>query len=117
MQAGMESATANKKLDALASNLVSDDDAAGTLEEASERRVRILLEENDNIPPTGQFFGVQGKGYVLRPGEEAEVPMSIVNILDNAVMSVPIIDAGQRVVGYRDRLRFPYRVITKTRTA
>ncbi len=55
-----------------------------------EQRVRIILEENDNIPPSGQFFGVQGKGYVLRPGEEADVPLSIIGILNTAVMSVPV---------------------------
>ena len=105
-------------IDKLASNLNTDaDEAPGDLPVVGERRVRILLEENDGIPPTGQFFGAQGKGYVLRPGEEADVPMSIVNILDSAVMSVPVVDSGKRVTHYRDRLRFPYRVITASRPA
>ena len=100
------------ELSALASNLVADDeDGASAAVAPSERRVRIILEENDNIPPTGQFFGAQGIGYVLRPGEEADVPMSIISILNTAIMSTPVLDSGQRVVGYRDRLRFPYRVI------
>lgn len=101
------------ELDKLASNLVGDD--APTIPPdrlmVAEKRVRILLEENDNIPPTGQFFGVQGVGYVLRPGEAADVPMSLVNILNTAVMAVPVVDSGQRIVGYRDRLRFPYRLV------
>lgn len=80
-------------------------------------RTRIILEENDQIGPSGQFFGADGKGYMLRPGEEAEVPNSILNILDSAVMSVPITDGSQTVVGYRDRLRFPYRVVTARRAA
>lgn len=108
-------------LDSIASNLV-DDGAEKALPPAeltpAERRVKIILEENDQIPPTGQFFGAQGKGYILRPGEVADVPMSIISILNTAVMSVPVLDSGQRVVGYRDRLRFPYRVILdETRAA
>lgn len=94
-------------IDELGSNL----EAAGTLPPLTEKRVKIILEENDQIPPTGQFFGVQGKGYILRPGEVAEVPLSIINILNCAVGSVPVMDGGQRVTGYRDRLRFPYRVV------
>lgn len=103
--------TTPQHLEQLASNLVAEDDLPGELASPTEKRVKIILEENDQIPPTGQFFGVQGRGYVLRPGEVAAVPLSIMNILNCAVMSVPVVDAGQRVVGYRDRLRFPYRVV------
>ena len=81
----------------------------------TDRRTRIVLEENDNIGPSGQFFGADGVGYQLRPGEEADVPESILNILDTAVMSVPVKDASDTVVGYRDRLRFPYRVVNARR--
>jgi hypothetical protein len=54
--------------------------------------VKILLEENDNIPPTGQFFGINGKGYLHPPGEEVNVPKAVVEVLDHAVMSTPVID-------------------------
>lgn len=80
-------------------------------------RTRIVLEDNDQIGPSGQFFGADGKGYMLRPGEEADVPDSILNVLDTAMSSVPIVDSSQTVIGYRDRLRFPYRVITARRGA
>lgn len=83
----------------------------------AERRTRIILEDNDQIGPSGQFFGADGKGYMLRPGEEADVPDSILNILDTAIGSVPVVDATQTVIGYRDRLRFPYRIITPRRGA
>lgn len=75
-------------------------------------RILIQLEENDNIPPTGQFIGLNGKGYILRPGEAAEVPVELLHILDNAIMDAPIIDpTNRKVVGWRKRLRFPYRVL------
>lgn len=74
--------------------------------------VRIILEENDSIPPTGQFFGVNGRSYMLRPGVEAEVPQGIIDVLDNAVTSSPIIDPDtQKVIGYRNAMRYPYRRI------
>lgn len=84
---------------------------------AVAQRTRIVLEDNDQIGPSGQFFGADGKGYMLRPGEEADVPNSILNILDSAIMSVPVTDGSQSIIGYRDRLRFPYRVITARRGA
>ena len=78
--------------------------------EKNEPRIRIILEENDDIPPTGQFIGVNGMGYILRPGEPADVPISVIGVLDAAITSVPTVDPGTRqVVGYRERLRFPYR--------
>lgn len=95
-------------------------DGVGNLEEAAPvepPRTRIILEENDQIGPNGQFFGADGRGYLLRPGEEADVPESVISVLDTAVMSVPIKDSTDTVIGYRDRLRFPYRVITQRRTA
>lgn len=80
----------------------------------SGKRVRIILEENDSIPPTGQFFGANGRSYILRPGEEAEVPVEVINILDTAVMDTPIVDpTTKQVLGYRQRLRFPYRVLAR----
>ena len=73
--------------------------------------VKIMLEDTDKIPPTGQFFGVNGRTFMLRAGEEARVPQGIIDILDNAVEMHPIKDGLNRVVGYRNRHRFPYRVI------
>lgn len=74
--------------------------------------VRIILEEGDNMAPTGQTFSINGRAYLIRPGEEVDVPIGIIEILDNAVMSVAVQDPQtMKVVGYRNRLRFPYRRI------
>lgn len=74
------------------------------------KRVKILLEENDDIPPTGLPLGHNGTSYVIVPGEPVDVPEFLLDILDSAVMSGPQVDPQtRRVIGYRDRLRFPYR--------
>jgi hypothetical protein len=73
--------------------------------------VKIVLQDTDRIPPTGQFFGVNGKFYQLRAGEEAMVPIGIIDVLKNAKELHPIKDGMNRVVGQRERLRFPYTVV------
>ena len=76
--------------------------------------VRIILEDDDSIPPTGLFIGLNGKGYLLRTTEEADVPLGVKEILDHAVMSMPVVDPQtRRVIGHKERLRFNYRVVTK----
>lgn len=83
---------------------------------SAEPRVRIILEENDQIPPTGQFVGVNGVGYLVQPGVAVDVPESVLDVLDNAIMSVPVKDANDAVIGYRDRLRFPYRIVREKKS-
>ena len=77
----------------------------------NERRIRIVLEDNDAIPPGGQFLQVDGRPFMLQSGYEMDAPVSVLDVLDHAVMSVPITDDNKNVIGYRDRLRFPYRVV------
>ena len=73
---------------------------------------RIILEENDNIPPTGLFVGDNGRGYLIRPGEEVDVPAGVLEILNNAIMSVPTIDPQSlQVIGYRSKMMYPFRVV------
>lgn len=74
------------------------------------KTIRIILEENENCGPNGQPVSLNGKAYMIRPGEPVDVPPGILEILDNATMSVPIKDPQtMKVVGYRNRQRFPYR--------
>lgn len=76
-----------------------------------QRRVRVILEDNDNVPPGGQFISVDGMPYLLQANMEASVPVNVLDVLDHAIMSVPVVDMDKNVIGYRDRLRFPYRVV------
>jgi hypothetical protein len=77
-----------------------------------EERVWIKLGESDYIRRgEGHFFGVNGRGYLLKPGRAAYVPKSIVDILDHAIESIADKDDNDIVIGYRDRLRFPYSIV------
>jgi hypothetical protein len=72
----------------------------------------IVLDDNDDIPPTGLYIGHNGVGYILKSGEPVFAYDYLLEILDHAVMSAPEINPNTRqVVGYRDRLRYSYRVV------
>lgn len=75
-------------------------------------KTRIILEENDEIPPTGLFLSVNGRGYMILPGVEVDVPDFLIEVLDHAEKMVPVQDpqTGQ-VTGWRKRLRYNYRVV------
>ncbi|WP_105133475.1 hypothetical protein [Burkholderia sp. BE12] len=78
---------------------------------AVEKKVKIMLEDIDEIPPGGQFVSVNGRTFLIKAGVEVEVPECVLDVLDHAVMSVPVLDEMKSVIGYKDRLRFPYRVM------
>lgn len=81
---------------------------------AKPKTVRIILEENENIPPTGLFVGENGRGYLIRPGEEVDIPTGVLEILTNAVVSVPTIDPQSlQVIGYREKMLYPHRIIAR----
>lgn len=78
---------------------------------ANVPRVRILIEDNDAIPPGGQFLQANGVPFLLQSGMEMDAPVSVLDVLDHAITSVPVTDENKNIIGYRDRLRFPYRVV------
>lgn len=81
------------------------------LEQDTERMVTIILEESVEVPPTGQFVGVNGRSWMIRPGEEVTVPVCVLEALNDACSSVPRTDQQGNVVDYRDKQRLPYRIV------
>jgi len=78
-----------------------------------EGRIWIVLQESPHIQRgQGQFFGINGAGFLLKPGKKAYVPKGIVDILENAIEEIPDVDPDTlQVVGWRQRLRFPYSIV------
>lgn len=77
---------------------------------AQPQTVRIILDDNPDIPPTGLFIGHNGRPYMLQVNMPAEVPVALLNILDDAITSSPVIDPQTRQIShYIDRPRYPYR--------
>ena len=70
----------------------------------------ILLEENEDIPPTGLFLGHNGTGFLICTGVPVLVPDYVIALLDLAVQSSPVVEGNtQRVIGHRERRRYSYR--------
>ena len=74
-------------------------------------RTLVVLQKNDEIPPSGLFIGHNGVGYKLMAGKKANVPNFLLDILDNAVVKKPMMDDDGRIAGYEDSPRFPYQVV------
>lgn len=75
---------------------------------AGEQLFDITLHDSPEIPPNGQFIGINGKQYILKPGVRVRVPASVLEVLDNAVHAVPELDANMRVMGMRNAPRLTY---------
>jgi hypothetical protein len=68
-------------------------------------RVKIVLEEDPGIPPTGLYISANGRPYLLMPGVEAEVPQEVVSVLNDAVTRCrSSIRKPSASTGYRPRL-------------
>lgn len=81
-----------------------------------EKTVCIVLDENDNIPPPGLFIGLNGRTFMIKPGFEVNVPIGVVEILDNAVEQRPVINAQTRqCTGWTKRRRYGYQRVAGVR--
>lgn len=85
--------------------------AKDSTESDGVKRVWIILQKTDEVPPSGLHLGHNGTGYLLKAGKKAYVPEFLLDILDNAVVKKPIIGDNGRVSGYEDSPRFPYQVV------
>jgi hypothetical protein len=76
-----------------------------------EPRVLIQLHEGPDVPPGGVFIGVNGYGYTLKPGAPARVPVSVLRVLETAVVKRPIYannaDTG-KIVGWSEAPRYAF---------
>lgn len=72
--------------------------------------MRILLEDSNDIPPSGQFIGHNGTSFLLKTGVWVDVPMPLIEVLNHAVQQQPILNDAKQVVGWREKMRYPYRV-------
>ncbi|MGC9239763.1 MAG: hypothetical protein ACP5D5_08890 [Acidithiobacillus sp.] len=78
--------------------------------EGKGKRVRILISEGSEQDLPYVFVGVNGQSYQISRGEEVDVPVEVLEVLDNAV-TVTYVKTKDRKQVARRQLRFPYRVI------
>lgn len=77
----------------------------------------VILDDNDDIPPTGLYVGHNGTGYLIQTGIPVFVPNHVLAILDDAIMDAPITNpADKKVMGYRPRPRYTYRGVSAPAT-
>ena len=79
-------------------------------EDPMERLVCITLHDSKEIPPGGQFVGVNGKQFWIKPGVKVIVPRYVCAALDNAIVGVPDVNDKMQVVGVRNTPRLTYTV-------
>lgn len=75
-------------------------------------RVWIILGDNKNIAKGGQYFGINGLGFLLRPGKKAHVPRALLNVIKDAIEGVAISNPDTlQIEEYREVGRFPYSIV------
>lgn len=70
----------------------------------------IKLFQNDEIPPNGQPFGVNGRFFALKANVWYRVPGWLLSSIDNSIHEKPVTDDNNRFIGTRPQPRFPYTV-------
>lgn len=75
-----------------------------------EKLMCITLHDSPEIPPGGQFVGVNDKQFRIRPGIKVVVPRYVIEVLDNAVQGVPDVNDKMQVIGTRPMPRLPYTI-------
>lgn len=70
----------------------------------------IKLFQNDDVPPNGQPFGVNGRFFALKADVWYRVPGWLLSTIDNSIHEKPVTDENNRFTGTRPQPRFPYTV-------
>lgn len=94
--------------------VILDDNAIVQKQVAEMRNAKwvcILLQPGDHIPPTGQFFGINGLGFMLVPSVECWVPEFLLETLETAVEDRAVIDEKGNITGYAPTRRFPFELV------
>lgn len=86
--------------------------APAPLKKAPAKFYKVTFEDSENIPPGGQFFQLNGRSWMLKAGSTYVIPLGLKEVLDNAIEGAPIINNDTKQIdGYRQRPRFPYRLL------
>lgn len=70
----------------------------------------IKLNDNDEMPPTGQFFQVNGRFFILKAEMWHRVPSFLLSMIDEAITEKPVTNENNQLVGTRPQKRFTYEV-------
>jgi hypothetical protein len=98
---------AQRKTEEVANSAV---EAAAVKGDPMHELICITLHDTKEIPPNGQFVGVNGKQFIIKPGVKCKVPRYVVEALNNAIVGIPDINDQLQVVGVRDAPRLPYTI-------
>lgn len=72
---------------------------------------KIILDPHEDIPSRGGLYvGYNGRQFLLPTNRPVLVPQGVVNVLDDAILEVPVRDPDTlRFLGSRPAKRFQYR--------
>lgn len=68
----------------------------------------IMLNDNDEIPPSGQYFAVNGRYFILKPNVWYRVPGFLLAVINHAITDRPVQNDQLQLVGVRPQKRFPF---------
>ncbi|MFC0268576.1 hypothetical protein [Kushneria aurantia] len=94
--------TLRKRIDDTLGNATpSNRDGPSPPEAPREKRYKVIVQASDSDQQPVQVF-VNGRAYVMKRGEECEVPASVVEVLNHAVQHVydPTTMQERRVLAY-----------------
>lgn len=83
----------------------------------AQRRVKkpedsswIILDDQEDIPPSGLPLSHNGNAIMIKTGVPVLVPNKYLGILDDAIISRPVLDpVTKQAVEWRSAPKYPYR--------